>query len=405
MRRDRINVLLLAAAQTLVQSGSVLAITIAALVGGMLAPDRSLATLPVSAMILGTAAAAIPAALLMRRIGRRTGFLAGAGIGLLAALTAALGVRLSSFALFVAGHALFGAYQAFANYYRFAAGEAAAPDFRSRAISWVIAGGVIAALLGPQLAYWSRDLQPTHLFLGSYLAQGGLALLALAFLAGLRMPAAAAGTSATPQRSRLDLVTQPKFAVAVLGSAVGYAVMLLVMTATPVAMIGCGYAIGDAVRVIQWHVLAMFAPSFFTGALIARLGAAQVMAVGFCLLIGHVAVALSGETILHFGAGLVLLGAGWNFSFVGGTTLLTTAYRESERTRAQAINDFVVFGTVAVASLSSGWLYHRYGWQVLNMAALPVLGLALLATLALLRRESAAAKRDRAGIALAGQDH
>lgn len=391
MRPDRANVLLLACAQTLVQSGSVLAITIAALVGGMLAPDRSLATLPVSAMILGTVATAIPAAMLMRRVGRRAGFLAGAGIGLAAALTAALGVRLTSFALFVAGHALFGAYQAFANYYRFAAGEAAAPDFRSRAISWVIAGGVIAALLGPQLAYWTRDVLPSHPFLGSYLAQGGLALLALATIAGLRMPAPTAAVVAAPQRSRTELFMQPAFAVAVLGAAVGYAVMLLVMTATPVAMVGCGYAVGDAVRVIQWHVLAMFAPSFFTGALVARFGALQVMAVGFCLLIGHVAIALSGETLLHFGAGLVLLGLGWNFSFVGGTTLLTTAYRESERVRAQAINDFVVFGTVAVASLSSGWLYHRFGWQVLNLAALPVIGFALLATLALLRQRPATA--------------
>lgn len=391
MRLDQANVLLLACAQTLVQSGSVLAITIAALVGSMLAPDRGLATLPVSAMILGTVVTAIPAAMLMRRIGRRAGFLAGAGIGLAAALTAALGLRLSSFALFVAGHALFGAYQAFANYYRFAAGEAAAPDFKSRAISWVIAGGVVAALLGPQLAYWTRDLQPAHPFLGSYLAQGGLALLALAVLAGLRMPAPAAAVVAAPQRSRMELFMQPAFVVAVLGAAVGYAVMLLVMTATPVAMVGCGYAVGDAVRVIQWHVLAMFAPSFFTGALVARFGAPQVMAAGFCLLIGHVAIALSGDTVPHFGAGLVLLGVGWNFSFVGGTTLLTTAYRESERVRAQAINDFVVFGTVAVASLSSGWLYHHFGWQVLNLAALPVIGFALLATLALLRQRPATA--------------
>jgi MFS family permease len=403
MRLDRVNVLLLACAQTMVQSGSVLAITIAALVGSMLAPDRSLATLPVSAMILGTVAAAIPAAMLMRRIGRRAGFLAGAGIGLAAALTAALGVRLSSFALFVAGHALFGAYQAFANYYRFAAGEAAAPDFKSRAISWVIAGGVVAALLGPQLAYWTRDLEPTHPFLGSYLAQGGLALLALVSLAGLRMPAPAAAVVDAPQRSRTELFMQPAFVVAVLGAAVGYAVMLLVMTATPVAMVGCGYAVGDAVRVIQWHVLAMFAPSFFTGALIARFGAPQVMAAGFCLLIGHVAIALSGETVSHFGAGLVLLGVGWNFSFVGGTTLLTTAYRESERMRAQAINDFVVFGTVAVASLSSGWLYHRFGWQVLNLAALPVIGFALLATLALMRQSCV--KQARTGIALPRSGH
>jgi hypothetical protein len=170
------------------------------------------------------------------------------------------------------------------------------------------------------------------------------------------------------------------------GAAVAYAVMLLVMTATPVAMVGHGHGVGDAVQVIQWHVLGMFAPSFFTGALIARFGAPRIMAVGFALLAGHVGIALAGTELLHFLSGLVLLGVGWNFAFIGGTTLLTSAYREGEQAKAQAINDFVIFGTVAAASLSSGWLYHQFGWQTLNLVALPFLAVALVATLGLSRR-------------------
>jgi MFS family permease len=391
MRPDHRNVAFLAVAQTLVQSASVLAMTLGALVGGHLAPDPSLATLPIAAIVLGTAVTTIPAAMLMRRIGRRGGFLIGALAGIVAALLTAYAVYRGDFAAFVAGHALLGVYQGFTNYYRFAAGEAAAPDFRSRAISWVIAGGVVAAVLGPQLAYWPRDWFAPHTFLGSYLAQAGLGFLALLALTQLRLPPPGAAASKAAQRSAVQLLRQPAFLVAMGGAAVGYAVMLLVMTATPVAMVGSGHHVGDAVHVIQWHVLGMFAPSFFTGALIARFGAPRIMATGFVLLIGHVAIALAGVQFLHFASALVLLGVGWNFAYVGGTTLLTTAYREAEKARAQAINDFVVFGTVAVASLSSGWLYHQFGWQTLNLAALPFLVAALAATLALMRRPVPAA--------------
>jgi MFS family permease len=391
VRADHRNVALLAVAQTLVQSASVLAMTLGALIGGHLAPDRSLATLPIAAIVIGTAATTIPAAMLMRRIGRRAGFLIGAAIGTASALLTAFAIYRSDFGAFVAGYALLGVYQGFTNYYRFAAGEAAAPDFRPRAISWVIAGGVVAAVLGPQLAYVPRDWFAPHTFLGSYLAQAVLGMLALAALVQLRMPAPRAVAIPHARRSRRALLGQPVFLVAMGGAAVSYAVMLLVMTATPVAMIGCGHQVGDAVQVIQWHVLGMFAPSFFTGGLIARFGAPRVMAAGFVLLLGHVAIALAGTEVLHFGLALVLLGVGWNFSFVGGTALLTTAYREAEQSRAQAINDFVVFGTVAVASVSSGWLYHQFGWQTLNLAALPFLVAALLATVALIRRPASVA--------------
>jgi MFS family permease len=385
MRTDRRNVALLAAAQALVLSSSVLAMTLGALVGAELAPDRSLATLPIAAIVVGTALTTIPAAIFMRRVGRRLGFLTGAAFGVASGLLSAYGVYAGAFLPFVAAHLLLGVYQGFTNYYRFAAGEAAAPDFKARAISWVVAGGVVAAVLGPQLAYWPRDWWPPQFF-GSYLAQAALGVIALLLLARLRMPSPGAAAARTPGRSAIGLARQPAFVVAMGGAAVAYAVMLLVMTATPVAMVGHGHGVGDAVQVIQWHVLGMFAPSFFTGALIARFGASRVMAAGLALLAGHVAIALSGTGFLHFVSGLVLLGVGWNFAFVGGTTLLTSAYREGEQAKAQAINDFVVFGTVAVASLSSGWLYHQFGWQTLNLVALPFLAVALAAALGLSRR-------------------
>ena len=385
MRPDHRNVALLAAAQALVLSSSVLAMTLGALVGGQLAPDKSLATLPIAAIVVGTALTTIPAAVFMRRVGRRVGFLTGASFGVASGLLSAYAVYAGAFLLFVVAHALLGVYQGFTNYYRFAAGEAAASDFKARAISWVIAGGVVAAVLGPQLAYWPRDWWPPQ-FLGSYLAQAVLGVAALFALAQLRIPAPRAAAARAPGRSGIELARQPAFLVAMGGAAVAYAVMLLVMTATPVAMVGHGHGVGDAVQVIQWHVLGMFAPSFFTGALIARFGAPRIMAVGFALLAGHVGIALAGTELPHFLSGLVLLGVGWNFAFVGGTALLTSAYREGEQAKAQAINDFVVFGTVAAASLSSGWLYHQFGWQALNLVALPFLAVALVATLALSRR-------------------
>ena len=385
MPPDHRNVALLAAAQALVLSSSVLAMTLGALVGGQLAPDKSLATLPIAAIVVGTALTTIPAAAFMRRVGRRVGFLTGASFGVASGLLSAYAVYSGAFLLFVIAHALLGVYQGFTNYYRFAAGEAAAPDFKARAISWVIAGGVVAAVLGPQLAYWPRDWWPPQ-FLGSYLAQAVLGVAALFALAQLRIPAPRAAAARAPGRSGIELARQPAFLVAMGGAAVAYAVMLLVMTATPVAMVGHGHGVGDAVQVIQWHVLGMFAPSFFTGALIARFGAPRVMAVGLALLGGHVAIALTGTELPHFLTGLVLLGVGWNFAFVGGTALLTSAYREGEQAKAQAINDFVVFGTVAAASLSSGWLYHQFGWQALNLVALPFLAVALFAALGLSRR-------------------
>jgi len=375
---SRGNVLILALSQALVLSAMVLSMVLAAILGAMLAPDKGLATLPVAAMVVGTAVASLPAAMLMRRRGRRPGFLLGALLGIVGSLLCVLALHEGSFAAFVIGHFLLGSYQGFANYYRFAAVEAAGPDHASKAISLVVAGGVVAAFLGPQLGLWGRDWIGGQIFVGSYLAQGALSLIALGLLSGLRLPkpvAARVGQS----RPLREILSQPALRVAVFGTAIGYAVMIMVMTATPLAILGCGLPESSVTPVIQWHVVGMFAPSFFTGSLIKRYGAPRIMQAGFVLLLGHVVLALSGVAFLHFLSALVLLGIGWNFAFIGGTTLLTQTYQPAEQLKVQAVNEFAVFGLVALATLSAGWLYDRFGWITLNLAVVPLLFAALIA--------------------------
>ena len=371
--------LLLAGSQALMLSAIVLSMSLAAILGSLLAPDKSLATLPVAAMVVGTAIASLPAAMLMRRWGRRMGFLMGAGLGVAGSMLASYALWQQSFELFVLGHLLLGSYQGFANYYRFAAAEAVDPAHTTRAISWVVAGGVVAAFVGPQLGQWGRDWFVSGSFVGSYLAQAVLSVMALGLLSQVRLKPVAAVAAGTA-RSVWELLSQPLLLTSILGAAVGYSVMIMVMTATPLAMLGCGLPGQSVTPVIQWHVVGMFAPSFFTGNLIKRYGAPRIMQIGFALLLGHVAVALSGLEVLHFASALVLLGVGWNFAFVGGTALLTQTYRPAEQLKVQAINEFLVFGLVAASTLSAGWLYDRYGWATLNLAVVPFLVLALLAS-------------------------
>lgn len=368
-RRD---VLLLAASQALMLSAIVLSMTLGAVLGAVLSPDKGLATLPIALMVVGTAVASLPAAALMRRHGRRAGFLLGAVLGAAGSAACALALHRGSFALFLLGHFLLGAYQGFANYYRFAAVEAVHPNQAGRAVSWVVAGGLIAAFAGPQLADWGHEWIAGEQFVGSYLAQGVLSLAALVLLARLRPSPVPTGPQGIARPLR-EILRQPELQASVLGSAVGYAVMIMVMTATPLAMLGCGLPGTTVKPVIQWHVVGMFAPSFFTGSLVQRYGAPRVMQAGFLLLLAHVMVSLSGLEFLHFLSALILLGAGWNFAFVGGTALLTQTYRPVEQLKVQAVNEFAVFGLVALATLSAGWLYDRFGWAVLNMAVAPLL--------------------------------
>ncbi|MFZ2854423.1 MAG: MFS transporter [Rhodocyclaceae bacterium] len=379
------NILLLATSQAMMLSAIVMSMALAAILGSLLAPDKSLATLPVAVMVIGTAIASLPAAMLMRHFGRRTGFLIGATLGVIGSAVAAFGLQQHSFRLFVLGHLLLGSYQGFANYYRFAAAEAVDPTHVSKAISWVVAGGVIAAFLGPQLGQWGRDWFVSGLFVGSYLAQAALSVIALALLACVRLQPVVltVGGAARPLR---EILAQPALRASVLGAAVGYAVMIMVMTATPLAILGCGLSATSVTPVIQWHVVGMFAPSFFTGSLIKRYGAPRIMQIGFVLLLGHVTITLLGVEFLHFLSALILLGVGWNFAFIGGTALLTQTYRPSEQLKVQAINEFSIFGLVALGTLSAGWLYDRFGWATLNLAVVPVLILALVATIGIERR-------------------
>lgn len=385
MFSGRRNVLLLVFSHAMMLSAVVMSVSLGAILGAVLAPDKGLATLPIAMMVIGTALASLPAAILMRHHGRRAGFLIGASLGVTGSLLCALALAENSFVLFVIGHLLLGSYQGFANYYRFAAVEATDPKHASRAISWVVAGGVLAAFAGPQLGQWGRSWVVSAPFVGSYLTQAALSLIALALISQVRLKpvAVAQGGEARPLRQLLAL---PALQASILGSAIGYAVMVMVMTATPLAMLGSGLTGSEVTPVIQWHVVGMFAPSFFTGSLVQRYGAPRVMGAGLALLLGHVTIAVSGIEFLHFLSALILLGVGWNFVFIGGTALLTQTYRPAEQLKVQAINEFAIFGLVAVATLSAGWFYDRFGWITLNLTVVPLLAVALLATVAIGRR-------------------
>lgn len=390
-RAEKRNVLLLAGLQALFQTASVMLVTLSGLVGLALASDKRLATLPIAMTMVVAAATMIPAAMLMQRFGRKAGFLLGTALGGLSGLSAAGAIWLGDFWLFVFANMLAGAYQGFAQYYRFAAAEAASVDFKSRAISWVIAGGVVAALAGPNIARVAEGIGLLP-FVASYLAIFGLGTAALLLVTRVALPPVAAGDSPGPARRLREIIAQPEFLTALSASAVAYGVMIMVMTATPLAMQICGQPLGASATVIQWHVLGMFVPSFFTGHLIRRYGVLPIMAAGAVLLGAHVAVALSGVEFLHFLSGLIFLGVGWNFLFIAGTTLLTETYRPAERAKTQATHDFLVFAAASLGSFSAGGLLNAWGWRAVNLSALPFLGLALIAVvgLALARRRRAA---------------
>jgi MFS family permease len=384
---ERSNVLRLAAAQALFQTFSVMMITISGLIGQSMAPDKQLATLPLAMAMLTAAAMMIPASLYMQRRGRRAGFLLGTGLGMVAGLLAALAIWMDSFWLFVLANALVGSYQAFAQYYRFAAADAATSEFKSRAISWVIAGGIVAAFSGTSIARFTQDVGPAP-FAVSFLVMSALSLVAFRIIAGLSIAPAASAESAGSVRPLAQIMRRPVFLTALMGSVVGYAMMVLVMTATPIAMQQCGHSVGIAATVIQWHVLGMFLPSFFTGDLIKRFGVLTIMAAGVILILAQVLLALSGIEFIHFLSALILLGIGWNFLFIGGTTLLTEACTPAERAKTQAAHDFLMFGAITIASFSSGSLLNTYGWRFVNLSVIPFLLAALLmmAAYALLRR-------------------
>jgi MFS family permease len=385
------QVLLLATAQALFQTASVMVMAVGGLAGALVTGDPRLATAPIAAMFLGTAVSTVPASIWMSRVGRRPGFVFGAGLGVLAGIVAALGLWLESLVVLSIGTFLVGAYQAFAQFYRFAAGEVADDAFRPRSISLVLAGGIVAALLGPAIGRLGGPLlSPTYV--GSFLLLALVSLVAALLLTRLQMPAPAP-THVGLARPLAQIVRQPTYLVALFAAATGYGVMILAMTATPIAMVHHHHALADASTVIQLHVLGMFLPSFFTGSLIARFGVLRVMLSGVALLTGHVLTTLTGTGFESFAAALILLGVGWNFLYVGGTTLLTTTYTAAERGRAQATNDLSIFVVGLLSSLSAGALLDATGWQMTNLLLLPWLAAAALALLGLAwtRRQSATA--------------
>ncbi len=379
------NVLILALCQAIVWSSASVMIISSALAAKLLA-DESLATLPLGLQFVATMFSTFAASMLMRRIGRRAGFTIGALSGVACGLLSAWAIYAGSFIVFCLSGLLFGVAMAFAQYYRFAAAEAAEPAFRSRAISLVIAGGVVSALVGPELAVWARDVLSPVLFAGSYLVIAGLFALAGVLLQVLDIPQPVAAERQAGGRPLMVIARQPIYVVALLGGVVGYAMMMLVMTATPLAMEFCGFTFGDSAFVIQWHALGMFLPSFFTGALIARLGVLNVMLAGALLVAACIAVNLSGVTLLQFWAGLVLVGLGWNFLYIGATALLTESYDPNERAKAQGLNDSLVFGMVALTTFSSGWLQSHFGWEAVNLAGVVPLAAVIIGILWLRRR-------------------
>jgi MFS family permease len=365
----RLNARVLACAQALGGASPAIVISLGGLVGQAIVAEKQFATLPVSILQLGLAFGTIPAAMLMRRLGRRSGYFVGAAFGVMAGCVAALGTVWSAFAVFCAGTFLAGIYGSFVQSYRFAATDAASDHFRPRAISWVMAGGLAAGVIGPQLVIWTRDLLPVP-FAGAFLGQGALALASMAILSRLRV------TTPPPMplgggRSLAELVRQPRLLIAISTGIVSYGLMSFLMTAAPIAMVGCGHSVGTAALGIQWHILAMFGPSFVTGSLISRFGKEAITGAGLVLIALAATTGLAGLSVAHFWVGLILLGVGWNFAFIGSTSLVTECYRPEERTRVQALNDFCVFGSVAIASFTSGQLMAASGWDLLNWLVFP----------------------------------
>lgn len=351
-------------------------ILVGGLLGARIAPAPELATLPLAAIIVGTAASLIPAVLLMKRIGRKAGGYVGFGFGLAGALIGMQAARMGSFWLLIAGALCFGASIAFAQQFRFAALESLRdPEDFGKALSVMMLGGVVSAFLGPELGVRGRDLlHSPHGYAGSFLLLGGLLAIAMGLFAWFRNPAPPATETMEAGRPLGSILASPFFLVALVASASSYGVMSFVMTATPISMRElCGLDLSDTKRVIQIHIACMFLPSLAGGYLMRRWGASRMMMAGAVLYAGMMGVGLSGQATLHYGAALVLLGIGWNFLFVSGTALLPRAYRPTERFKAQAAHDFAVFAIQATASLGSGWFLYRFGWDALIWACLPAL--------------------------------
>lgn len=362
-------------------SGNTLMVSVAALTGYALADDKSLATLPMALQFISTMLTSIPAAMLMEKFGRKVTFIGASFIGMAGATIATIAILMSNFWLFVVAAMFIGSFNGFGNYYRFAAADSVSANQKARAISWVMTGGVIAAIVGPNLAKYTRDIVATAPFAATFGILIGLYVVSLLILTFVDLPKKSADTNQQnylPRRPIAEIARQKKFIVALICGMLGYGVMSLVMTATPLAMQHHHHEFDETTFVIQWHVLGMFAPSFFTGTLIARFGLENILTTGALLGLACVGTNLIGTSVWHFWLALLFLGISWNFLFIGATTLLTQTYRDSERSRAQAVNDFTVFTVVALSSLSAGYLQHQFGWKFVNIGVVPLLLIVLV---------------------------
>ncbi len=349
-----------------------LTMTTSALVGVMLSPNPALATLPLGLLYLSIMLTMIPASLLMKRYGRRVGFALGGTAGFAGGSMAAFGIYQHSFNLFCLGSAIFGIASGFGQFYRFAAAEIVEVAYRSRAISWVLLGGLVAAFIGPNVASMTRELIPDAIFSASYAAVAVFCSAVVVIQLFIRLPKPSSDELTGHKRPLGLVLMQPTFIVAVLCAMIAYGTMNLLMTSTPLAMQHRGMAFGDTAIVIQWHIVGMFAPSFFTGNLIHRFGVLRIMFIGALTLIACALVALSGQLYVHFFVGLVLLGIGWNFLYIGGTTLLIDVYLPAEKGAIQGINELMVYSATALTALSSGYLHHTLGWEKINQYSIPV---------------------------------
>jgi MFS family permease len=371
----RRNAKVLAVAQALAGGNNTVIVSTGAIIGAVLAPDKSLATLPITFMVLGMWLGTLPVGALARRYGRRFALQTGSVFGVLSGLVSCSAVVSGQFWLLLLGTFFGGIYAAAHQSYRFAAADTASEHFRAKAVSWVLAGGVFAAVIGPQLVILTKDMLSPYLFAASYLGQSACALIAAGVLTLVKVPRRREQPAERPRRL-VHIALTSRFVVAVACGVASYAMMNMVMTSAPLAMIDCGHSVTDAALGIQWHVLAMYAPSFFTGGLIQRVGVERVTGAGLGLIVLAGAVGLAGTTVGHFWTGLVLLGLGWNLSFIGATTMVTQCHRPPERNKVQALNDFLIFGSMALSSFSSGQLLVYFGWSTVNEMIFPTVFLA-----------------------------
>jgi MFS family permease len=384
--RIRGNILRLAVATALGGANSTVIFATGAIIGAAIAPDPALATLPISIFVVGLAAGTLPTGWISRAYGRRLAFMIGCGLGALCGALATIAISTGAFALFCVATFCGGLYAAVVQSYRFAAADGIGVSFRAKAVALVLTGGIFAGIVGPQLVQWTMNLSP-RLFAASYVGQGAVALLAIAVLAGVHAsrPAAADLHGGRPLSA---IVLRGDFMVAALCGVVSYALMNFVMTSAPLAMRMCGHSLTDSNLSIQWHVIAMYGPSFVTGSLIARFGARSIVALGLTLEAVAALIGLSGISVAHFWSALVVLGIGWNFGFVGASAMVLETHTSAERNKVQAFNDFLVFGTMAVGSFSSGQILANSGWSAVNLVVFPPVAVALTGLLFASRRRS-----------------